>query len=75
MARLLGDGQEGETFCFLFGMTIPFDQATLDDLYLDHQTYVAAVEASTQQAVDAGFLLPPDADLIIEAAELSDIGR
>jgi len=75
IAQLLGESPGGSAFCFLFGKTIPFDQATLDDLYPDHDTYVAAVTESTQSAVDAGFLLAPDAELILTSAEQSDIGR
>jgi len=75
IAQLSGGASGGASFCFLFGKTIPFDEATLDRLYVDHETYVGAVTASTQAAVDAGFVLPPDADLIIAAAENSDVGR
>ena len=74
IVQLSGAAGGGSTMCFLFGKTIPFDEATLDRLYPDHQTYVDAVAASTQEAVDAGFLLPEDADLIISAAENSHVG-
>jgi hypothetical protein len=75
VAQLSGAAGGGSTMCFLFGKTIPFDEATLDSLYADHETYVNAVTTSTQEAVDAGFILPEDADLIITAAENSDVGR
>ena len=75
VAKLSGLGQTGAMFCNLFGTTIPFDEATLDELYPDHAAYVSAVRTSAERAVRKGFLLRPDADLVIEAAEQSDIGR
>ncbi len=69
LAQLLGESPGGSAFCFLFGKTIPFDENTIDRLYTDNQAYLDAVEASTQAAVEAGFLLPADADLILTAAD------
>lgn len=74
IATLSGLGQSGGGFCFIFGTTELFDQATLDELYPDHDAYVAAVEEATDRAVRAGFLLRPDAALIEEAAAQSDVG-
>jgi len=74
VAVLSGLGQTGQSFCGLFGTTELLDETTLEDLYPSHQSYVDAVSSSTQSAVDAGFVLPVDADLIIEAAQASDIG-
>jgi hypothetical protein len=75
VARLSGLGQTGPTFCGLFGTTVPFDAATLTALYPDHESYVAAVRSSAERAVRRGFLLRPDADLTVLAAEQSDVGR
>jgi hypothetical protein len=75
VAKLSGLGQTGPTFCALFGTTVPFDEATLDELYPDHASYVAAVRSSAERAVRRGFLRRPDADLLVLAAEQSDIGR
>jgi hypothetical protein len=61
-------------FCSSFGSTIPFDAATLARLYPDHAAYVDAFTASTEATVDAGFLLRPEADEMIAAAEQSAIG-
>lgn len=74
LAVLSGDPQMGTLFCSLFGTTTPFDAATLVDLYGDTATYAAAVAASTAAAVEAGFLLPPDAALIDGAAADTPIG-
>lgn len=74
VAVLSGLGQTGESFCRLFGTTRLFDDAELAALYPTEQDYLDAVNSSTQIAVDAGFILPPDADLIIAAAEVSGIG-
>ncbi|HSP99055.1 MAG TPA: alpha/beta hydrolase domain-containing protein [Candidatus Dormibacteraeota bacterium] len=75
LAVLSGDPQMGSLFCSLFGTTTPFDAATLTTLYGDTATYAAAVAASTAGAVDAGFILPPDAALIDGAAEDTPIGQ
>ena len=75
VAKLSGLGQTGPSFCALFGTTIPFDQAALDALYPDHEAYVAAVRSSASSAVRRGFLVRADADLLVLAAEQSDIGR
>jgi len=64
-AVLSGEGQGGGGFCFLFGTTVLFDAAQLASLYVDEAGYVAAVTAAAEAAVEAGFLLPVDADAII----------
>lgn len=73
LAALSGDAQPGTLICSLFGVTTPFDEATLMELYADQAAYVAAVEASADAAVGAGFLLPPDAALIKAAAAETEI--
>jgi hypothetical protein len=65
----------GPPFCHGFGSTRPFDAATLASLYPDHAAYVSAVTASTDAAVDAGFILRPEADDLIATAEQSTIGN
>ena len=74
VAVLSGLGQAGSSFCRIFGTTRRFDDTELSELYPTHQDYLDAVDSSTQTAVDAGFILPPDAALIIADAESSDIG-
>jgi hypothetical protein len=73
VAILSGTGNSGG-FCHLFGTTELFDDATMATLYPDSETYVNAIDESTDAAVDAGFLLPVDADLIKERARTSGIG-
>ena len=55
--------------CVLSGATIPFDAATLAELYPTHADYVTAFTESANAAVEAGFLLRPDADEMIAEAE------
>jgi hypothetical protein len=55
--------------CLLFGGTIPFDRATLVDLYGDADGYLQAFRTSADEAVAAGFLLRADADQLIAEAE------
>jgi hypothetical protein len=74
IATLSGEGQTGTLLCILFGTTTPFDAATLAALYPDHASYVSAFNAATDEAVQAGFILPPDAELMKAAAAASDIG-
>jgi len=75
IATLSGVGQAGAGFCFIFGTTIPFDAAKLATLYPTHDAYVSAVDAATDRAVQARFLLPPDAALIKAQAAESSIGN
>jgi hypothetical protein len=74
VAVLSGLGQSGESFCRLFGTTMLFSEAELAELYPTEADYVEAVRTSTEAAVAAGFLLAPDAALIVADAEASGIG-
>lgn len=74
IARFTGDSGAASIVCRIFGGTEPFDDAKLAALYPDHDAYVSAVNEATDRAVDAGYILPPDAALIKAAAEESDIG-
>ena len=75
VATLSGLGQSGESFCAIFGTTALFDAATLAMLYPTHADYVNAVSAATDAAVQAGFILAVDAELIKTAAQNSTIGN
>jgi hypothetical protein len=75
IAALSGEAQGGVIFCILFGATAPFDDELLASLYPDHETYVAAINEAADRAVEEGFLLAPDADLIKTNARGSDIGN
>jgi hypothetical protein len=75
IAATTGDppgGGGGSGICFLFGTTIPFDQATLVDQYGTFDAYLEEFTASTADAVSAGILLPPDADALIDEAALNE---
>jgi hypothetical protein len=61
-------GGEGGV-CILFGTTVPFDQATLVELYGTPEAYRAAFRASADEAVEAGHLLRPDADALVAETE------
>jgi hypothetical protein len=74
VAILSGELAEGSTLCRLFGSTKLLDSAELAQRYPDHASFVADVNASTDNAVSNGFLLPPDADLIKAWAQGSSIG-
>jgi hypothetical protein len=72
VATLSGYGQTGSSFCFLFGTTTLFDETTLAMLYPTRQDYIDAVDASTDSAVEKGFILPEDGALIKEQARLTE---
>jgi hypothetical protein len=67
-AILSGEGQSGESFCFLFGTSQLFSAAEMASLYIDQDGFVDAVSAATDAAVAADFLLQVDADAIISWA-------
>jgi hypothetical protein len=65
----------GPGFCWLYGSHVEFDQPKLASLYPTHAAYVAAVRAVTENNVKAGYILRPDADATIAAAQQSAIGK
>ncbi len=46
---------------------------SLEERYVDHAGYVAAVAAAARDAVAAGFLLEADQKKLLAAAEASDV--
>lgn len=74
ISSLSGEPDEGESvICTLFGSTAPLDAATLAALYPTRDDYVAAVTASADAAVAAGFLLEEDRDALVAEAEQASI--
>lgn len=71
-ARLSGVGNSGAGVVgALFGVTEPFDQATLDRLYPGgKRDYLQRFEASLDRSIKAGFLLPADRTEILALADL-----
>ena len=59
--------------CSLFGSRAPFSASTLHRLYPTHADYVAKVKASAAAAVEAGFLLAPDAQTIDRRAQAAPV--
>ncbi len=64
-AILRGEPNGGDGFCSLFGTTSLFSADQMASLYIDEAGFVAAVTEATNAALDAGFLLPEDAEAII----------
>jgi Alpha/beta hydrolase domain len=62
-------------FCFLFGRTKLFDEATLKSLYPNHDAFVKAFTAAADALEKQGYLLEPEADAARKAAQDSQIGR
>jgi hypothetical protein len=65
----------GPGFCWLYGSHVDFDQAKLASLYPTHAAYVSAVRAVTEENVKAGYILRPDADATVAAAQQAAIGK
>jgi Alpha/beta hydrolase domain len=70
---LTGANPAPSVICSLFGGSAPLSQAQLDQLYTDHDDYVAQVTASADAAVEAGFLLAEDRDQVVNEAEGADV--
>ena len=62
-------------FCFLFGLTVPFEKATLAKLYANHDSYVRLFSKATDAVQREGYWLRPEAELARKAAEQSHIGE
>ena len=65
----------GPGFCRLYGSHLDFDAAKLSSLYPTHAAYVAKVREVTEKNFSAGYVLRPEADATIAAAERSSIGK
>jgi hypothetical protein len=48
---------------------------SLQERYVDHTGYVAAVKKAAARALGAGFLLPADAEALVQQAAASDVLR
>ncbi len=82
-----GANLELKDLFWLSGSHIPFhatrderlaagdERQSLEELYGDHEGYVAAVRRAAEDLVDAGFLLRTDADRLIAEAERSEVLR
>ena len=63
---LIGDPGSSEGFCFLFGQTFDIDLETLQGMYPSLSAYVEALETAAGESVANGWLLPEDAEIMIE---------
>jgi len=59
----------GPGFCRLYGSHVDFDPAKLASRYPTREAYVSAVRAVTEKNLKAGYILRPEADATIAAAE------
>ena len=60
--------------CFLLGDYVPFDTATLIDRYGDGDEFLRQMQAAVDAAIDAGYLLPYDGDVVMTDAALIAAG-
>jgi len=63
----------GASFCGIAGYEIPFDQATLDELYPTQGFYVRAVQRDVRELVGDRYLTRPDGQKLIREAQQTDI--
>jgi len=75
LATLSGLGQDGGSFCVLFGTTVPFTDEVLAQRYPDHESFVQQWNASLDAAEDAGVILTPDVNTLRNVAEASSVSR
>jgi bacterioferritin-associated ferredoxin len=73
--RIRAGTNTGAAFCVLYGHYLPFDHATLSALYPTHGSYVSAVEAVTEANLQAGYLVPADAEITRTRAARSLVGH
>jgi hypothetical protein len=73
IAALTGVNPSDSVFCSLFGAAEPLTEEQLAELYTDHDDYVAQVTTSADAAVEGGFLLPEDRDVLVAEAESADV--
>ncbi|MBV8950098.1 MAG: hypothetical protein JOZ99_04430 [Actinobacteria bacterium] len=75
IAKLSGTGQPpaSQSFCRIFGTTVPFTSAQLSALYPTHAAFVTAWDKAVDREVRAGFLLPADASRLKDVAAMSTI--
>jgi hypothetical protein len=72
----LNTGQNGgPAFCLLFGTHVPFDEATLDELYRNHGSYVDPVQQTVRDNLANGYITQRDAQTTITGAAQSKIGK
>lgn len=74
VATLSGLGQNGASFCFLFGTTVPFNSATLSALYPTHQVFARDWINDTINGVLKGFIRPADGLRLAIAGAESTVG-
>ena len=63
----------GASFCSIAGYEVPFDQATLDELYPTQGAYVREVRRSVRELVADRYLTRADGQQIIREAEQTDV--
>ena len=63
----------GASFCFIAGHEVPFDRATLEDLYPSHGAYVGAVARSVRDRIAERVLTRADGRKLIGEAARADV--
>jgi hypothetical protein len=72
-AVLSGEGETGSNFCSLFGMTTPFDAATLAALYPSRDRYLERYERALRRVVARGHVLEVDVPAVLAEAAFTPL--
>ncbi|MGB3410456.1 MAG: alpha/beta hydrolase domain-containing protein [Microthrixaceae bacterium] len=62
-------GPNGSAMCLLMGSTVPLTDAQLATLYTTRADYLKAFESSTDDSIDAGFVLAEDREAMLAEAK------
>jgi hypothetical protein len=73
IAKQSGIASSDNFICVLFGETTPFTAEELKKLYPTHDDYVQEVTASARATREAGFLLPPEEQAMVQEASAAPI--
>lgn len=65
----------GSGFCILYGSYTPFDEATLESLYHNHDSYVDKVVHVDNYNLEKGYIVEFEANADNEQADQSNIGK
>jgi Alpha/beta hydrolase domain len=67
------DGENSGAGCRPWGYSIPFSANVLRELYPTHADYIAKVNRAAEAAVEAGVMLPYDAQQAVNAASAAEV--
>ena len=64
-------GPSSDLFCLLMGSTVPLAAERLAELYPSSEQYQDRYDAAVEEVIDAGFVLPEDAEALVGYSDSS----